>query len=133
MTTRKPALVERSMKRTARIVGLATAFLIGGATLAIAQPWDARYGYYAVPFLRAILQFGAPLFSRRLSRRSSLPILGPLLLLGGGPLGLLALLGLALTGVGCSRNKSGSLALFAAIRRASSRVARVTFFVPPRY
>src|SRR5215468_11515666 len=50
----------------------------------------------------------------------------------GGPLGLLALLGLALTGVGCSRNKSGSLALFAAIRRASSRVARVTFFVPPR-
>jgi hypothetical protein len=49
MTTRKPALVERSMKRTARIVGLATAFLIGGATLAIAQPWDARYGYYAVP------------------------------------------------------------------------------------
>jgi len=31
------------MKRTARIVGLATAFLIGGATLAIAQPWDARY------------------------------------------------------------------------------------------
>jgi len=38
----------------------------------------------------------------------------------GGPLGLLALLGLALTGVGCSRNKSGSLALFAAIRRAPS-------------
>ena len=37
------------MKRTARIVGLATAFLIGGATLAIAQPWDARYGYYAMP------------------------------------------------------------------------------------
>jgi hypothetical protein len=35
--------MERRMKRTARIVGLATAFLIGGATLAIAQPWDARY------------------------------------------------------------------------------------------
>ena len=119
------------MKRTARIVGLATAFLIGGATLAIAQPWDARYGYYAVPSYGPFYNL-APLFSRRLSRRSSLPILGPLLLLGG-PLGLLALLGLALTGVGCSRNKSGSLALFAAIRRASSRVARVTFFVPPRY
>jgi hypothetical protein len=50
-------------------------------------------------FLRAVLQFSAPLFSGRLSWRSSLPILGPLLLLGR-PLGLLALLGLALTGIG---------------------------------
>jgi len=47
----------------------------------------------------AILQFSAQLFSGRLSRRSSLPVLEPLLLLGRS-LGLLALLGPALTSVG---------------------------------
>jgi hypothetical protein len=54
--------------------------------------------------LRAIVQFSAPLFCGGLSRCSSLPILGSLLLLGRPP-GLLALLGLALTGIGCGRNK----------------------------
>jgi len=38
------------MKQTARIAAFATALLMGGATLAMAQPaWAARYGYYAWP------------------------------------------------------------------------------------
>jgi len=50
MTTRELALVERSMKRTARIAAVAAALSLGGATLAMAQPpWGANYGYFALP------------------------------------------------------------------------------------
>jgi hypothetical protein len=84
------------MKKSARI-GLAAALLLGGATFALAQIGpptggypparlhpNLYYGYYQLllrpALLRAVLLFGAPQFSRRLSGRSSLPLLGLVLL-----------------------------------------------------
>jgi hypothetical protein len=87
------------MKRTARIA-LATALLIGGgATLAVAQPqWNANYSYYAWPSYEPFYNLAPHYFPGDYPGVQP-TILGPLLLLGR-PLGLLALLGLALTGVG---------------------------------
>ena len=76
-------------------------------------------------YLRATLQFGAPLFSGQLSRRSSLPILGHLLLLGR-PLGVLAVLGLALTGVGLRTQQFGQLG------DETFRYVRVMSALPPK-